>query len=296
MPTLLKYDVIPGMFPVLMKILFSRKKGFRPGDTFPEISAVIRRVSIDKEKLKAYREICGLADDGNLPVLYPHVFTAPLHMAILSHRDFPIPLLGMLHFRNHLIQHRPIGDDEQLDVEVSLAGHRIVKQGFEFDYLIRVESGGETVWNSITTYLKQGRFGKEYDASPRADLIEPLNDGKRIAEFPIPLDIGKRYARICSDFNPIHMSKFAAKLFGFKRDIAHAMWASAKSIGKLNLKNDGRPVRIDLGFKGPLFIGSKSYVAASVKKDSTRFNYYIEGNDKPCITGKVTFVKKGSSL
>lgn len=296
MSIILKYDSIPGMFPIFMKILFSRKKGFKPGDTFPEIKAVINKISINPEKLKAYREICELQDDGMLPVLYPHVFTAPLHMAILSHKDFPIPLLGMLHFRNHLVQHRPIRDDELLDVEVSLAEHRIVKQGFEFDYLIKVESNGELVWNSITTYLKQGKFGKDYNISPRSDLIEPLKDAKRIAEFPIPADIGKRYARICSDFNPIHMSKTAAKLFGFRRDIAHAMWATAKSIGKLNLKSSGKPVRVDLGFKGPLFIESKSYVTAAVKKDSVLFNYHIEGNDKPCIIGKVSFVKKGSRL
>lgn len=296
MQTILRYDAIPGMFPIFMKILFSRKKGFRPGDTFPDIRAVISGVTVDREKLRAYREICELEDDGNLPLLYPHVFTAPMHMAILSHKDFPIPLLGMLHFRNHSIQHRPVKEDEKLDVEVSLSEHRIVKQGFEFDYIIKVESAGELVWESITTYLKQGKFGKDFVVPQRGDLIEPLKGAKTIAEFPIPVDIGKRYARICSDFNPIHMSKTAAKLFGFKRDIAHAMWATAKSIGKLDIKSGGKAVRVDLGFKGPLFIESNSYVAASVTKDSARFNYYLAGNDKPCITGKVSFVKKGSKL
>ena len=162
MQTILRYDAIPGMFPIFMKILFSRKKGFRPGDTFPDIRAVISGVTVDREKLRAYREICELEDDGNLPLLYPHVFTAPMHMAILSHKDFPIPLLGMLHFRNHSIQHRPVKEDEKLDVEVSLSEHRIVKQGFEFDYIIKVESAGELVWESITTYLKQGKFGKDF--------------------------------------------------------------------------------------------------------------------------------------
>ena len=126
MSTILTYDAIPGMGPIYLKILFSRKKGFRPGDTFPAITAVAKNISIDQEKLKAYREICELEDDGNLPVLHPHVFTAPMHMAILSHKDFPIPLLGMLHYRNHHIQHRPIRSDEVLDVEVSLSEHRIV--------------------------------------------------------------------------------------------------------------------------------------------------------------------------
>lgn len=296
MQTMLEYAKIPGILPIYAKVLFSRKKGFKPGDQFPKITASVKNISINPKKLKAYREICGLEDDGNLPVLYPHVFTAPLHMAILGHQDFPIPLVGMLHFRNHSIQHRPIKSDEILNVEVSLAEHRIVKQGFEFDYLIRIESKGELVWNSITTYLKQGKFGTEYDVSPRSDLIEPMTDGEKIFDSQIPKKIGKKYAKICSDYNPIHISKFAAKLFGFKRDIAHAMWATSLSIGKLNLNTSTGPIRIDLGFKGPLFIERKCTVKRSEKKNVTRFDFFIEGNEKPCITGRVSYVKKGSKL
>jgi hypothetical protein len=296
MSTILTYDSIPGMLPVYLNILFSRKKGFRPGDTFPDIKAVINNISINQEKLKAYREICELVDDGNLPILYPHVFTAPMHMALLSHKDFPIPLLGMLHYRNHLIQHRPIKSDEVLNVEVGLTEHRIVKQGFEFDYTIRVESKGELVWNSITTYLKQGKFGKDFSVPARSNLIEPATDAKKISDSRIPGNIGKRYAKICSDYNPIHISKLSAKLFGFKKDIAHAMWATAFSLGKLGLQNGIKPLRVDLAFKGPLFIGSKSYIMRSLKKDVTRFDYFIEGNEKPCIIGRVSYVNRGSQL
>jgi hypothetical protein len=296
MQTELEFNNIPGILPIYLKILFSRKKGFKPGDSFPDIKAVINNISINQEKLKAYREICELEDDGNLPILYPHVFTAPLHMAILSNKDFPIPLLGMLHYRNHLIQHRPIKSDEVLNVEVRLDEHRIVKQGFEFDYLITVKSGGEAVWNSITTYLKQGKFGKDFQIPQRGNLIEPISDAEKISDSVIPKKIGKRYAKICSDYNPIHISKFMAKLFGFKRDIAHAMWATAYSIGKLKLQNYRKPLRVDLAFKGPLFIERKSYVMRSVKNDITRFDYCIEKNDKPCIIGKVSYVEKGSKL
>ncbi|HOW81261.1 MAG TPA: MaoC/PaaZ C-terminal domain-containing protein [Spirochaetota bacterium] len=296
MPTILNYDAIPGIIPIYLKILFTRKKGFRPGDTFPDIKASVKNVTVDPKKLGAYREICELEDDGNLPLLYPHVLTAPLHMAILSHGEFPIPLIGILHYRNHLIRHRPIRSDEPLDVEVALTGHRIVKQGLEFDYTVRVESGGELVWNSITTYLKQGRFGKDFDPSPRSDLIEPIADAEKISDSQIPGYIGKRYAKICSDYNLIHISKLAARLFGFKRDIAHAMWAAALSLGKLGLSDGGRAVRVDLAFKGPLFIGSRSYILRSVKKGFTRFNYHIQGNERPCITGKVSLVDRGTML
>lgn len=296
MSTILEYDSIPGVLPIYAKMFVTKKKGFRPGDTFPKITAVVKDVTIDQDKLKAYREICELPEDGYLPVLYPHVFTAPLHMAILSHKEFPIPLAGMLHYRNHSIQHRPIKQDEKLDVEVALDEHRIVKQGFEFDYTIRIVSGGEVVWNSITTYLKQGRFGTEYTPSPRSELIQPEKSAKRFVDHFIPKNIGKRYAKICSDYNPIHISKFMAKLMGFKRDIAHAMWATSLSIGKVGVDPKKGAVRIDLGFKAPLIIESKSYITKADKKEYTRFDYMLEGSEKPCVIGKISYVKKGSKL
>ena len=215
MQTILEYDKIPGVLPIYTRVLFSRKKGFKPGDKFPKITAVARNISIDPEKLKAYREICELEDDGHLPILYPHVFTAPLHMAILGHKNFPVPLVGMLHFRNHLIQHRPIKVHEKLDAVVSLAEHRIVKQGFEFDYHIRIESKGELVWNSITTYLKQGKFGSEHHVSHRSNLIEPVKDARKLIDSHIPKNIGKRYAKICSDYNPDTYLKICRKTFRF---------------------------------------------------------------------------------
>jgi len=296
MQTILNYDKIPGIFPIYVKAFFSRKRGFRSGDPFPKITAIVKDITIDLKKLNSYREVCELEDDGHLPILYPHVITAPLHMAILSHKDFPIPLAGMLHFRNHLIQHRPIKPHEKLNAVVKLDEHRIVKQGFEFDYTIHIESEGELVWNSITTYLKKGKFGTDFTSSHRNDLIKPVSYSEKFIEHHIPKYIGKRYARICSDYNPIHISRFAAKIFGFKRDIAHAMWAVAHSLGKLKLKQNHSSLRIDLGFKGPLFIESKSIVKHSEKKDVTRFDYYIEGNERPCINGKVSYVDKGSLL
>lgn len=296
MATVIEYDSIPGVLPVYAKMLFTRKKGFKPGDSFPRIKAVVKNVTIDKDKLKAYREICELENDGNLPVLYPHVFTAPLHMAILANREFPIPLAGMLHYRNHSIQHRPIGEDEKLDVEVALDEHRIVKQGFEFDYTITITSGGEVVWNSITTYLKQGKFGKEFKPSPRSEIVQPQPDAARFYDHFIPEKIGRRYAKICSDYNPIHISKTLAKLMGFKRDIAHAMWATSLSIGKVGYRNDKGAVRIDLGFKSPLVIGNKSYITKADIKDYTRFDYILEGSSKPSVIGKISYAKKGSSL
>ena len=291
METVLEYEKIPGGVSTFLKSLKSlfRKKKFKNGDEFPQMTARVKNISPDPGKLQSYIEVCRLEDDGTLPILYPHVFTGSLQMSIFTNDKFPLPLIGMLHQRNHIMQIRPVRSDEVLDIEVALGEHRVVKQGLEFDYTIKVESEGELLWHSISTYLRPGRFGSDFQISPRSSLIDVMPKGEKFMEFLIPKFIGRKYAWICSDFNPIHFSKSAAKLAGFKRNIAHAMWASSYITGKLNLKKYDGPVRVDLAFKGPLFIESNSCVMRSSEKDSVRFDYYIEGNDRPCIAGKVSY-------
>ncbi len=48
--------------------------------------------------------------------------------------------------------------------------------------------------------------------------------------WTIPSDIGRRYAAVSGDSNPIHLYNFTAKLFGFPRAIAHGMWTKAKCL------------------------------------------------------------------
>ena len=46
----------------------------------------------------------------------------------------------------------------------------------------------------------------------------------------VPDDIGRRYAKVSGDVNPIHMSSLTAKALGFKRAIAHGMWVKAHAL------------------------------------------------------------------
>lgn len=50
----------------------------------------------------------------------------------------------------------------------------------------------------------------------------------REGAFPTFKDTGLRFAAVVSDYNPIHLYPATAKLFGFKRPIAHGMFVAAK--------------------------------------------------------------------
>ncbi|MFT3970828.1 MAG: MaoC/PaaZ C-terminal domain-containing protein [Micropruina sp.] len=49
----------------------------------------------------------------------------------------------------------------------------------------------------------------------------------------LPSDLGRRYAAVSGDANPIHLNPLAAKAFGLPRTIAHGMWTHAHALAAL---------------------------------------------------------------
>ena len=52
----------------------------------------------------------------------PQVIAAPLHLAVLTYPEFPLPALGAVHVSNRIIQSRPIEEHETLDMLVWVEG------------------------------------------------------------------------------------------------------------------------------------------------------------------------------
>ena len=50
----------------------------------------------------------------------------------------------------------------------------------------------------------------------------------------LPGDLGRRYAAVSGDHNPIHLYPLTAKAFGFPRQIAHGMWSKARCVAALD--------------------------------------------------------------
>ncbi|MGW8367999.1 MAG: MaoC/PaaZ C-terminal domain-containing protein, partial [Gammaproteobacteria bacterium] len=94
------------------------------GLTIPEMEAVQAPRPIDGMHLRDYRRVCGLEETDAVPLVYPHVLAAPAQLALLSHPDFPLRLLGLVHLKNEIVQYRLIAPGDQLGLRVSVGGHR----------------------------------------------------------------------------------------------------------------------------------------------------------------------------
>jgi acyl dehydratase len=236
------------------------------GGGLPDTHLARRGVVVDPAHFADYTRVCHLPLSDLLPVTYPHMLTFPLQMALMTDREFPLALPGLVHARNRIEALRPIRSDEKLDLEVWAERFATHRSGASVELRATVSADGDEVWRSTSTYLARGVTAPE--GSPEAEIEVPVGDVDRVvATWRIPGDAGRRYAKVSGDVNPIHLSGITAKAFGFKRAIAHGMWVKARVLGSIG----GRlpdALAVDVAFRKPLLIPSTVTLStAAVGKD-----------------------------
>ncbi len=249
-------DGDPGGWPLLLCAalpavpLLGKVPGLRrTGGSLPDLALTRRDVGIDRDHVAAYADVCGLALAEALPLTYPHLLTFGLQLAILADRSFPFPAVGLVHVENSIVRHRAIGPDERLQVTVRPRDLRPHPKGRVFDLAAEVDSAGERVWESTSTYLRLGG-GDRAAAAGGGTFAEVPASG---VVWELPGDLGRRYAAVSGDHNPIHLYRLSATAFGFPRQIAHGMWSTARCVAALQ----GRlpdAVRVDVGFRKPVLL------------------------------------------
>lgn len=261
----LNFSSPPKSWALYPRILIARKpRHVHESGAVPRIEATLERFAVDRAHLADYRAVCACAEDDVLPIAYPHVLAMPLHISILASDAFPVQLLGLVHLRNRIVQRRPLGAAESGTIHSSIEGHRETERGQEFELHTRIEIGGESVWEETCTFLARGRSraggglrGVRAAAPARAGWREDEVAGPaRTTSFHVPGGLGRRYAWVSGDFNPIHMADMAAKPFGFDRAVVHGMWSLARCAAEFPARHFARPCELDVSFRLPVFLPS----------------------------------------
>ncbi|MAY81911.1 MAG: acyl dehydratase [Deltaproteobacteria bacterium] len=283
MTTRMEFSEAPTGWPMLVKAAISRKPGLKEGEDIGRFEAAVQGVST--AGLSEYQDICGFPRSDILPITFPQVVASPLHLAILTHKSFPLPAMGLVHVSSRITQERGIRADESLDVNCWVEGQRPARKGCEADLITQVSVGGELVWESITTVLSRAAKGHgEKSAAP--PVPEPVPS--RSTVWKMKTDLGRRYSAIAGDRNPIHLYAWSAKLLGFRRHIIHGMWLLARAMAELDDDcGDGRLV-VDVSFKRPVFLPGRASFLSGPHEKGTAFRLLHPETEKVHLYGQVT--------
>ncbi|MFJ4522701.1 MaoC family dehydratase [Streptomyces sp. NPDC088810] len=248
----------PALAPLLARgALRSPFKRPAPDAAFPRTRLVLPGVRVDLAKLAAYERVCGFpTGEPDLPLTYPHVLGFPLAMRLMSGRDFPLPLLGLVHTSIEIVRSAALAADGEYELSVRVDGLTPHRRGTEAAVVTELRSGGRAVWESRSTYLARHRTGPGASPAPRADAGAWL---PVVAEWSLAGDVGRRYGAASGDRNPIHLYPLAARLFGFPRAIAHGMWTLARCLAA---HGTGSRAVVRAGFRAPVLLpGTVTYGA-----------------------------------
>ncbi len=284
--------------PLQLALGALRSNSKRPGvvKTLPKLCYALPRVVLEADAVAAYRYVCGLSTAQGVPLIYPQLLTFPLATAFLGSAECPWPALGTVHLANHIHQHQQLQVGDDLRVEMRTGTLMAHEKGQVFHLEFTVLRDNTLVWEATQTLLRIGveaPSGKPYTSRFAASFATdtPLS---RQADFAAPADIGRRYARVSGDFNPIHLSALSARLFGFRKAIAHGLWTAARASGPLLPHYPLAQASLDVEFKTPLFLPSTASLwstrtAPARGQHGAAFEVRNAAGDKPHLRARLAY-------
>ncbi|SDD01142.1 MaoC/PaaZ C-terminal domain-containing protein [Nocardioides lianchengensis] len=253
-----------------------------PAEDFSGLRLTRPPVTAERAHVERYAAVCGFPVKDTVPVTYPHLLAFPLHLAIMGDQAFPAPAIGSVHVENSITTHRPVAVGETLEVEVAVGAAQPHAKGTAYVFATTISAGGETAWESTSTYLRRGKGddsaagGTSYPDAPPHGIT-----------WRLPDDLGRRYAAVSGDHNPIHLYPLTAKALGFPRQIAHGMWTLARSVAALENRLPDA-VRVDAAFKKPVLLPGTVAFGSARLEDGYAFSLSRPRDGAPHLVGRTT--------
>jgi hypothetical protein len=254
------------------------------GGEIPAVRLELGRVTPDPHAVAAYAKVCGFVLRDHLPPTYPHVLAFPLHMALMSDGAFPFGAVGLVHVANKITQHRRIGIGEELSLRVEASKLNPHAKGVAFDVVTEVRIGRQIAWESTSTFLRRGKGDPSAAPAEAFPIVD--EDVAASATWTLPGDLGRRYAAVSGDRNPIHMHSLTAKPLGFPAAIAHGMWTKARALAALDARLPDA-FETDVRFRRPILLPAKVEFATDDEQGQSLFtvrkgkNRHLDGQITP---------------
>lgn len=268
------------------------------GKEMPALERSVSGVRVDPAELAAYDRVCGFTLRDALPATYLHVRAFPMHMALMTDGRFPFPAVGLVHLSNRIVVHRPALVSETFDLVVRTTPIEPHSKGRTFALVSEARVDGELVWEDHSTMLRRGGgsaaagnggregggAGASADERHSSSAERTENDAHPVA-WALGGDLGRRYASVSGDRNPIHMHALSARLFGFPQAIAHGMWTKARCLAALEARLPDA-YTVDVSFRKPILLPGRVTFSAddgrfAVRSAKNPETIHLEGTVTP---------------
>ncbi|AFC86601.1 acyl dehydratase [Frateuria aurantia DSM 6220] len=266
---------------LLWRAVRSSRKHSGPEAELPLTVLEQASAPIRASEVADYAQVCQLPSTTLVPLTYPHILAFPLQMQLLIEPDFPYAAVGLVHIANTIRQHRPLASGQALKLQVQATRQLAHPKGQLIVLKTEAALAGELAWESESVYLSRSvrhPQGPAFPSEPASS--ETLTE---LESWTLPADLGRRYAKVAGDYNPIHLYPWTARLFGYPRAIAHGMWSKARALGSLLPKAQLATAEVSVRFKTPALLPGKASLLATA--DHQHFAVHRAGTEVPHLSG-----------
>lgn len=183
-----------------------------------------------------------------------------------------------------------------------------VRRGVEFGVEVEVVDGeGSVLVRQVVgtlQFLKQ-RVGGAALVAVNGDEKVEVEYGDEQVELELDWEAPRRWAAVCKDYNPIHISRLAARLFGFPGKIAHGNHVVAlvmEMVRDCDMGSEGikalreiwweseRPCWMEVAFKRPMVLPAVLGVKVGKVERGGVIHFAVVKGDKICVEGKTGYL------
>ena len=239
---------LPAAPALLLRALF--KRGAQAGAA-PQVPATVFDCTApNAAALGRYNALLGFAPDA-LPVSAHYLLAQRAHLATMLSPRFPFRLLGMVHVENSIAEHAMVVPGRLLRLATTVRVEAPTRTGARFCVLETTASdGARSVFVCTSRYLALAGRKDAARSAPQAMPALPECGGWQLGHGD-----GRAYARVSGDWNPIHLARPAARLFGLRAPIIHGMHSVARALALLEAQG-GRASAVAVRFRSPVPLGS----------------------------------------
>ncbi|GIG40286.1 MaoC/PaaZ C-terminal domain-containing protein [Cellulomonas phragmiteti] len=256
-----------------------------PSPALPDVTYVVDDVRAEPDHLTTYQHLLHEPATDALPAGYVHVLGFPVAMALMVRPDFPLPLLGMVHVANRVEQRQALTLGDRLSVRAWARDLRPHRSGTQVDLVTEVSTAGAVAWLGVSTYLAKG---VRLPDAPRDDAERPaFTPPVRTGRWELPADVGRRYAAVSGDRNPIHLSPVTARALGFPRAIAHGMYTASRALADVGAAR-GDAFTWAVEFAAPVLLPATPDVRVVPEADGFAFTAWHPRSGRLHLAGTVT--------
>lgn len=279
--TELIFDELPAILPCYLRALVSGRSATRltPAD-IPDSCASVTSLVVDSDRLERFRTLLGYPDDGTLPPTFPQVLAAPLHLSLLTAREFPLRATGLVHLSNSIRCLKKIQASRPLHLVAAVSNPETTATGIEFTLETSVTVDGQCCWQASSLLLARSSGGR---SRPRINVRRAGAAMTQVDRWQADSDIGRRYAAVSGDYNPIHLHGLTARVFGFRAPIAHGMWSLGRAMAALH-EQLSPAAEIKADFLRPILLPASLRLMQD-HNDPIGFSVVDDATNKAYLTG-----------